>query len=172
MLVGRASPATANTDLPIHSLYRLRVSYLLRCGSTANPIGYRTLSPDPMLWEQTEDPRWALRHAEAHGTVYDDCGPKGCEVGGVHQPISFAYRMPACSDERGEPREPEDCEEHNAGYSHACRARLEPFASWPATSGRAAAFSSAESNARLVTPQTAPSRFSLLGSARARLLHL
>ena len=63
----------------------------------------------------------------------------------MHQPISFAYRMPACSDEVGESREPEECEQSNAGYSHACRARLEPFASWPATSRRAAAVSSAES---------------------------
>lgn len=118
-----------------------------RCGDASNPVGYHTLAPNPALWEQTEDPRWALRHAEARSTVYDDCGPKGCEVGGVHQPISFTYRMPACSDDVGEPREPEECEQSNAGYSHACRARLEPFASWPASSGlygRPAAFSSAE----------------------------
>jgi hypothetical protein len=66
----------------------------------------------------------------------------------VSQPISLTYRMPPCGDDVGEPREPEECEQPNAGYSHACRARLEPFASWPASSGlygRPAAVSSAES---------------------------
>ena len=119
-----------------------------RCGNASNPVGYRRLEPNPTHWEQTEDPRWALRHAEAHGTVYDDCGREGCEVGGVSQPISFTYRMPACGDDKGEPRDPEECEQSNAGYSHACRARLEPFASWPASSGvygRPAVVSSAES---------------------------
>ena len=82
-----------------------------RCGNASNPVGYRGLEPNPTHWEQTEDPRWALRHAEAHGTVYDDCGREGCEVGGVSQPISFTYRMPACGDDKGEPRDPEECED-------------------------------------------------------------
>ena len=116
-----------------------------RCGTAASPLGYRPLPPDPKLWVQSEDPRWALRHADARTTVYDDCGPRGCEVAGVQQPISFAYRMPPCSDDAGEPREEDECEHSSAGYSHACRARLEPFSSWPASSRRPAAVSSPES---------------------------
>ena len=36
-----------------------------RCGTAASPLGYRPLPPDPKLWVQSEDPRWALRHADA-----------------------------------------------------------------------------------------------------------
>jgi len=112
-----------------------------RCGGA---LGYRPLPPNPAMWEKGEDASWALRHANAHATVYDDCGQGGCEVAGVHQPISFSYRMPPCSDDRGEPREMDECEDVG-GYSHACRARLEPFSSWPASKRRPAAVSSPES---------------------------
>lgn len=126
------------------------------CGSAASPRGYQRRSPRPELWPNSEDPMWATRHPGSHHTVYDDCGPRGCAVAGVHQIVSFSYKMPDCGDDRpesrldggasgGDERFDDEGADECTGYSHACTGRLEPFASLPAGARRPASISTAES---------------------------
>ena len=106
----------------------------LTCGSAASLLGYQRRSPRPELWPKAEYPLWGPQHADSTHKVYDDCGPKGCNISNVHQTISFTFDMPPCVGSEGI----DECQE----YSHECHARLEPFSSWPASDRRPASLSS------------------------------
>ncbi|KAL3933778.1 MAG: hypothetical protein SGPRY_000133 [Prymnesium sp.] len=71
--------------------------------------------PQPDRWPPHEYPNWAIKHADSHFVVYDDCEKPGCLISDVGE-----------------------CDE----YSHDCDAPLEPFASRAPSFSRPASFSS------------------------------